>query len=304
VLWTFDFQSALDHGANCQSSGLRVRRLHRDRQLRRRRPGRGRHRARGRRLPGQPRRHADARPRATPVVDPIPVDNCSKNEGGPPTVADFDGDGVPRSGSPGPTTTWSMDLECLADPAASAVLQRPRHPLEGHQRRLLVARDGLERVRLRRRREGRGRLQRRADFSVFDGTTGATVLRDREPLSHPPRDADRRRRRQRRETPRSSSPRTRMAGRGKGIRVYGDASRLVGAHAPHLEPAQLPRDQRRPSSAASPLPKPIELARADDLDARRRDEQLPAEPPGRSTSSPRRTSPWSSPSARPPAPRR
>ena len=31
----------------------------------------------------------------------IPIDDCSRNEGGPPTVADFDGDGEPEIGAAG-----------------------------------------------------------------------------------------------------------------------------------------------------------------------------------------------------------
>jgi hypothetical protein len=51
-----------------------------------------------------------------PVVVDIPVDNCSKNEGGPPTVADFDGDMVPEIGVAGSDYYIVMDLECLASP--------------------------------------------------------------------------------------------------------------------------------------------------------------------------------------------
>lgn len=61
----------------------------------------------------------------TPLVDPatmnpivvdIPVDNCAKNEGGPPTVADFDGDGTAEIGVAGSDYYIVMDLECLATP--------------------------------------------------------------------------------------------------------------------------------------------------------------------------------------------
>ncbi|NUP07893.1 MAG: VCBS repeat-containing protein [Polyangiaceae bacterium] len=51
-----------------------------------------------------------------PVVVSIPVDDCGKNEGGPPTVADFDGDQVAEVGVAGSDFYIVMDLECLATP--------------------------------------------------------------------------------------------------------------------------------------------------------------------------------------------
>lgn len=47
---------------------------------------------------------------------PIPVDDCGRNESGPPTVADFDGDGEPEIGTAGADFYVVFDLECLADP--------------------------------------------------------------------------------------------------------------------------------------------------------------------------------------------
>jgi hypothetical protein len=61
----------------------------------------------------------------TPMLDPvtmmpvtvaIPIDNCARNEGGPPTVADFDGDGQPEVGVAGADYYVVADLECLATP--------------------------------------------------------------------------------------------------------------------------------------------------------------------------------------------
>ena len=44
----------------------------------------------------------------------LPWDNCSRNEGGPPTVADFDGDGEPEIGVAGADFYSVIDLECCA----------------------------------------------------------------------------------------------------------------------------------------------------------------------------------------------
>jgi hypothetical protein len=46
----------------------------------------------------------------------IPVDNCNANEGGPPTVADFDGDGRPEIGTASSDYYVVVDWDC--DPAA------------------------------------------------------------------------------------------------------------------------------------------------------------------------------------------
>ncbi|HVV86558.1 MAG TPA: VCBS repeat-containing protein [Kofleriaceae bacterium] len=51
-----------------------------------------------------------------PVQIHMPVDDCGKNEGGPPTVADFDGDGEPEIGVAGADYYMVADLECLATP--------------------------------------------------------------------------------------------------------------------------------------------------------------------------------------------
>jgi hypothetical protein len=49
----------------------------------------------------------------------IPVDDCSRNEGGPPTVADFDGDGDPEIGVAAGDYYIVADLECFATPLPS-----------------------------------------------------------------------------------------------------------------------------------------------------------------------------------------
>ncbi len=50
------------------------------------------------------------------AIIPIPKTNCGKNEGGPPTVADFDGDGIPEIGAAGANFYIVADLECMASP--------------------------------------------------------------------------------------------------------------------------------------------------------------------------------------------
>jgi hypothetical protein len=42
----------------------------------------------------------------------MPIDDCSRNEGGPPTVADFDADGAPEIGVAGADFYTVFDLEC------------------------------------------------------------------------------------------------------------------------------------------------------------------------------------------------
>ena len=44
----------------------------------------------------------------------LPGDDCKYNEGGPPTVADFDGDGIPEVGVAGADFYVVFDLECCA----------------------------------------------------------------------------------------------------------------------------------------------------------------------------------------------
>lgn len=51
-----------------------------------------------------------------PAIIDIPVANCTKNEGGPPTVADFDGDGEAEIGVAGANYYIVADLECMAAP--------------------------------------------------------------------------------------------------------------------------------------------------------------------------------------------
>jgi len=52
----------------------------------------------------------------TPAIIDVPVAGCGKNEGGPPTVADFDGDGEAEIGVAGANFYVVADMECLATP--------------------------------------------------------------------------------------------------------------------------------------------------------------------------------------------
>jgi hypothetical protein len=106
-----------------------------------------------------------------PVRIDIPKDDCTRNEGGPPTVADFDGDGRAEIGVAAADFYVVADLDCLGTPTPAGCSD-PGIKLEGRQLRLQLARDRLVGVRLRRRRQGRGGLRRRANFRIFDGTTG------------------------------------------------------------------------------------------------------------------------------------
>lgn len=47
---------------------------------------------------------------------PIPVDDCPSNESGPPTIADFDGDGRAEIGTAGADFYVVVDLDCIGDP--------------------------------------------------------------------------------------------------------------------------------------------------------------------------------------------
>ncbi|MBW2703266.1 MAG: VCBS repeat-containing protein [Deltaproteobacteria bacterium] len=53
---------------------------------------------------------------------PIPIDDCPYNESGPPTVADFDGDGFPEIGTAAADFYVVVDLDCLVEPLPAACL--------------------------------------------------------------------------------------------------------------------------------------------------------------------------------------
>ena len=55
---------------------------------------------------------------------PIPTDDCANNESGPPTVADFDGDGFPEIGTAAADFYVVIDLDCDVDPVPAGCRQR------------------------------------------------------------------------------------------------------------------------------------------------------------------------------------
>ena len=54
----------------------------------------------------------------------IPTDDCNNNESGPPTVADFDGDGRPEIGTAAADFYTVLDMDCDADPVPAGCASR------------------------------------------------------------------------------------------------------------------------------------------------------------------------------------
>ena len=54
----------------------------------------------------------------------IPTDDCANNESGPPTVADFDGDGRPEIGTAAADFYTVLDMDCDADPVPAGCASR------------------------------------------------------------------------------------------------------------------------------------------------------------------------------------
>lgn len=54
----------------------------------------------------------------------IPTDDCANNESGPPTVADFDGDGRPEIGTAAADFYTVLDMDCDADPVPAGCFAR------------------------------------------------------------------------------------------------------------------------------------------------------------------------------------
>ncbi len=175
VLWTFDFLGTTISSANCQASGF---------------PCDG-FTATGNFDADQEGEVVIARAGViyfvnhdgTPMLEPttmapvaiaIPVSSCGKNEGGPPTVADFDGDGEAEVAVAGANYYVVVDLECLADPlpaqcsdpgirwkvanqdCSSRVTGSSVFDFDGNNKAEVIYNDEIY-------------------FRIFDGTTGAVL---------------------------------------------------------------------------------------------------------------------------------
>ena len=113
----------------------------------------------------------------------IPVDDCEFNESGPPTVADFDGDGRPEIGTAAADFYVVLDLDCDAEPlpegcAEPGVLWKaPNNDCSSR----VTASSVFD-------FEGDGKAEMiyadEENFRIFDGTTGAILYDDDTHGSH------------------------------------------------------------------------------------------------------------------------
>jgi hypothetical protein len=108
---------------------------------------------------------------------PILKDDCQNNESGPPTVADFDGDGEPEIGTAAADFYTVLDMECDQDPV----------PMKCRQQGILWAtpnNDCSSRVTASSvfDFEGDGKAEMvyadEQNFRIFDGTTGVVLYDD------------------------------------------------------------------------------------------------------------------------------
>jgi hypothetical protein len=113
----------------------------------------------------------------------IPKDDCDYNESGPPTVADFDGDGRPEIGTAAADYYEIIDLDCFGNPlpagcAAQGVLWKV--PNEDCSSRV-TASSVFD-------FDGNGHAEAvygdETTFRIFDGTTGSELFVDSQHRSH------------------------------------------------------------------------------------------------------------------------
>jgi hypothetical protein len=104
----------------------------------------------------------------------VVVHTAGANESGPPTVADFDGDGYAEVGTASSTAYVVFDFQCTGDPL-------PVGAMDGRKRRLLEPRDGIECVRLRGRWLSRGGLRGRDDLPDLQWLGRHDPLRGHDP---------------------------------------------------------------------------------------------------------------------------
>lgn len=109
------------------------------------------------------------------VIISIPVGGCSKNEGGPPTVADFDGDGQAEVGVAAANYYIVADLECLATPLPASCSDKGiRWKVANQDCSSRVTGSSVFDF------DGDGKAEvvynDETTFRVMDGTTGAVLL--------------------------------------------------------------------------------------------------------------------------------